>query len=660
MSSRAKRLLLGFLSLLVILLFRVTASSAQSDYTAQLYPPDMDDFPYLTAYLDVHDPGGEFVHGLTVKDIAIQENDVQLPANSLLEKKPGVQFVVAITPGSSFDIRDGTGTSRYGYLLNSLLAGTWAAQPPGVDDFSLLTMGGPQLTHSSDPADLRSALEAYIPDGSNANPNLEALAAALQVASDPTPRPGMERAILYITPPQSAEISLGLQSIIASAGQQNIHIFVWLVAAPESFSAPEIDLLRNLADQTHASFLAFSHDEPLPDLESILEPLRYVYQVGYDSRISASGSQNIAALVTVGGSQITSPSQAFELEILPPNVEIIDPPSIIRRQFDIPPTSSTSGQVAGLLPQEQVINIQVTYPDGHIRPLNRTSLYVDGAVAAENTTAPFGQFIWDLSPYTQDVTSTLYVEASDTLGMVGKSADISVRLTVPSTTQEVAAVVSQKRLLVIGITIFISATILVLVLVLGGRIHPKPYPGQVRSPVRLPEKPHASGYRERLRQLKDPVTQPVKISSFLPAKTRSIIKSWGKWLPWQKPPEQPASVLAYLMPLVGADEPTLPNSLQITADQVTLGTDVHKAGLIINDPSIEGVHAVLKRQGKSFRITDAGSVAGTWVNYSQVPSSGVLLKHADIIHLGRIVFRFNLPGPPVLHKITITPLERDK
>ena len=67
----------------------------------------------------------------------------------------------------------------------------------------------------------------------------------------------MERAILFITPPQETDVSLGLQSIISSANQQNIHIFVWLVAAPEVFELPEIDQLRNLADQTHGIFFCF-------------------------------------------------------------------------------------------------------------------------------------------------------------------------------------------------------------------------------------------------------------------------------------------------------------------------------------------------------------------------------------------------------------------
>ena len=231
---------------------------AENAFSAALSVPDAGDFPHMTAYLDVHDPTGSFVHGLSSGDVTMQENDLQIPITELQEQKPGVQFIIAITPGETFTIRDSQGISRYEYLLQGILAGTWMDQPAGVDDLSLLTRGGPQLVHTTDPKLLQSSLETYKPDDPNAVPNLEVLASALQLALDPTTRPGMERAILFITPPQPEEVSLGLQSIIASALQQNIHIFVWMVASQEVFELPEMEQLRKLAEETRSTFFAFS------------------------------------------------------------------------------------------------------------------------------------------------------------------------------------------------------------------------------------------------------------------------------------------------------------------------------------------------------------------------------------------------------------------
>ncbi len=657
MSGQPERLLSIILTLLIILIVCVGSSSAQADITALLTTPDTTNFPQLTAYLDVYDPSGGFVHGLTPQDVTIQENGVSVPVSQLEEQRVGVQFVIAITPGASFTIRDSLGHTRYEYLLQGLLAGTWVSQPSGLDDFSLITMGGPQLTHSSSPVSLHSALESFKSDDPNAIPSLEVLASALQVASDPTLRPGMERAILLITPPQETDVSLGLQSIIASASQQKVHIFVWLVAAPEVFDLPEIDLLRNLAVQTQAAFFAFSHDETIPDLETLLEPLRHVYQLSYDSQIATAGIQQVAAQLNIGTELITTPPQSFEINLRSPAPTILNPPTEVARSFSSQPTPGTSNVATDLLPVEQVLTIQVAYPDGHERPIALTRLYVDGKIAAENTSPPYDQFIWDLRPYTKDGVHTLTVEATDNLGLVGTSAVSSVKIIVPTTTQGVVVAISQKRSLIIGVTVVMSASILVLVLIVGGRIRPKPHPGQVRPLAGSTEKTRPAGYRERLRQSKDPVTQPVKITSSSQMRVKAPGKSWRERLPWLTRKEKPIPAMAYLIPLVGSDEPTLPAVLQITNHDMTLGSDSHQAGLVIADRSIEAVHARIQQIDKTFLITDMGSGAGTWVNYEQVTSPGTSLEHMDIIHLGRIGFRFKLSEPGPLPKITVTPLE---
>jgi hypothetical protein len=657
MSGHSGRLFSIILALLITFIVCVGNSSAQDAFIATLTTPDISNFPHLTAYLDVHDPTGEFVHGLTPQDVSLLENGVSVPVSGLDEQKLGVQLVIAITPGASFTIRDTLGISRYEYLLQGLLAGSWVNQPSGVDDFSLLTLGGPQLTHSSNPVSLHSALETYKPDETNAIPSLEVLASALQVASDPTIRPGMERAILFITPPQESDISLGLKSIISSASQQNIHIYVWLVAASDVFNLPEIDQLRNLADQTHAAFFAFSHDETVPDMETLLDPLRYVYQLRYDSQINTTGPQQVAAQLTMSAEVITTPAQSFEVNLQPPVPTILNLPASIVRTFANQPTPGSISVNGDLLPVEQVLNLQVVFPDGYERSIASTRLYVDDVIAVENTSPPFDQFVWDLRPYTQQGVHNLKVEVTDNLGMVGMSGEASVKITVPTTTQGMLVVVTEKRSLIVGVTVIVSASIVILVLIVGGRIRPKPHPGQVTQSAVSSEKTKPSGYRQRVRQRKDPVTQPVKIASSSSLRVKAPIKSWRERLPWFKQKEQPSPAMAYLIPLVGSDEPTLPAPLQVIGEDIVLGSDPHQASLVITDPSIEAVHARIHHSEKTFLITDAGSKAGTWVNYEQITPSGTYLEHMDIIHLGMIGFRFKLSEPGQLRKVVVTPLE---
>jgi predicted component of type VI protein secretion system len=61
------------------------------------------------------------------------------------------------------------------------------------------------------------------------------------------------------------------------------------------------------------------------------------------------------------------------------------------------------------------------------------------------------------------------------------------------------------------------------------------------------------------------------------------------------------------------------------------------------------MHARLIRQADGdYLLRDQGSVAGTWVNYDLIPSEGRRLRNGDLVQLGRVEFRFQLPGkhPP--------------
>jgi len=68
---------------------------------------------------------------------------------------------------------------------------------------------------------------------------------------------------------------------------------------------------------------------------------------------------------------------------------------------------------------------------------------------------------------------------------------------------------------------------------------------------------------------------------------------------------------------------------------------------VLDDPSISPLHARIKQaRDGSFIIYDHGSIAGTWVNYEPVTREGRRLAHGDRIHLGQLMYRFDLQQPP--------------
>jgi predicted component of type VI protein secretion system len=99
--------------------------------------------------------------------------------------------------------------------------------------------------------------------------------------------------------------------------------------------------------------------------------------------------------------------------------------------------------------------------------------------------------------------------------------------------------------------------------------------------------------------------------------------------------------------------------LPINADEIVFGRDPALCTWVIDDPSLEAIHARLRREGETFRLLDEGTTAGTWINYSPVPETGALLEHSDLIHIGRASFRFILRSSGKTRKPVIyTPEQR--
>ena len=55
---------------------------------------------------------------------------------------------------------------------------------------------------------------------------------------------------------------------------------------------------------------------------------------------------------------------------------------------------------------------------------------------------------------------------------------------------------------------------------------------------------------------------------------------------------------------------------------------------------------ITQTEGGDFFVVDAGTIAGTWVNFEPVGREAHLLRHGDVLHFGQLVFRFELVNPP--------------
>lgn len=626
-----------FRFLLTISLFAATGSfvHAQTAAYAEIARIEAEAFPKVAALVDVYDAEGEFIAGLKPSDITVYEDGQERQANAVRELSVPLQLVVAVNPGPPLAIRDSNGISRFERAVEAL--GGWADSQPedSRDDLSLVSLSGSLINHAR-VDDWFVSLNAFKPDFRNSTPNLQTLSIALDTVNAPTPEPGMKRAVLFITPRmENPNIDNAVAPLIQRAVDSKVRVFVWFIDAEEFNVSPSANAFRMLAQQTDGAFFSFSRAETFPDLNSYFASLRHVYEVTYTSSLTTSGEHTLGFYITAQDTTIPALDRTFSIDVQPPNPIFVSPPLQITRQ---PPADDPYNREV-LEPSQQVIEIIVEFPDGHRRGLRRTTLYVDGQVAAENTREPFDRFVWDYSAFTESGQHQITVEAEDVLGLTKSSIGIPVRFTVIHAPSGVEAFLAQySSQLVMGSLIFAGFALLLIL---------------VRSRVRnLPE----TRRRRDRRAKEDPLTQPVPalteppVSATKKAKSQPRFNWMGSWK--NRVPSAPA----YLVRLTNGGEPASAAPIPILEKDMTFGTDPVQSLHVLDDPSISPLHARIKQTGEgTFMLMDHGSVAGTWVNYEAVTREGVRLKHGDRIHLGRMQYRFDLNQPPAESEPKVIP-----
>lgn len=625
--------------------FLPASAGAQTTSSAALTPPQTENFPEISAYLTVYDDLGDFVHGLEVQDVRVVEDDRRISVDTLSELHPGVQFVLAVNLGRSFAIQDANAISRYDIILQALQQWSNTHLVETQDDLSLLISDGFEVLHLDNAEDLLNGLLENQTDPRTATPSLDVLARAIDVASEPTVRAGMGRAILFLTPPADRQGIAALQSLTSRAQSMGVHVFVWMISSPEDFTSQGADQLTELANQTGGEFFGFSAQENIPNPDNYLESLRHVYTLSYSSRLTSDDEHQLSVIITKDELNITSAPQTFELSVQAPNPIFVSPPLQILRQ-DPSKKVAELDDFSAYQPKQQQLEVLIEFPDGHSRPLLRTTLYVDGEIADENTKQPFNFFTWDVSDYTTSSTHLLRVEVVDELGLSGVSIETPIQVVVQPQPRDILATLSRNAPLIAGIFVLISGVIVLLILIVGGRIRPS-VTGRLRKPARLSN-------RQRSQDDKDPVTQPIPEET---ARTRLQLPNWVNRLSWPQR-RKPARAPAFLEPLDDQEQSDPFELIPIMTAEITFGRDASLATLKLSDPSVDDLHARLRRDSEGeYTLVDEDSTAGTWVNYTPISTQGIRLKHGDTIHIGRVAFRFKLSAQKEQPKPIIIPLE---
>jgi hypothetical protein len=600
---------------------------AQTDAHAEIASIDAQDFPQISALVDIYDSSGQFVAGLRTDDLTVYEDGQPRPMDTLTESATPVQIVVAINPGPGLAVRDGNAVQRFTRAVEALSQWVGAQPDDSRDDLSLVSLSGSLITHANI-KDWFVSLDSFKPDFRNTTPNLQTLSIALDTVNAAVSQPGMKRAILFITPHMDdPDIDNTIAPMIQAALDSKVRVFVWFVDAEEYFVTASANAFKSLALQTGGTFFAFSGKEAFPDLDLSLTPLRHTYMLTYTSSLSTSGEHSLGVQVESSQGTLLALDKNFSVDIQPPNPIFISPSLQITRQ----PPADDPYNAELLLPAEKVIEIIIEFPDGHPRELKQTSLYVDGQLVSENTSEPFEKFVWDLSSYEKSGQHEIIVKAEDVLGLQKSSMGIPITLTVMQPPRGIQALLARYRSYLVLGAIGLAGLAL-LVILLRGKIGGELFKGR----------------RATRKRFEDPLTQPVVALTEPPVSATKKSKTEPRRAGWlQAKPNRVAEAPAYLIRLTNGGEPASVSPIPVAEKEMTFGTDPVQSMRVLDDLSISPLHARIKQTGDGgFIIYDHGSVAGTWVNYEPVPRDGCRLAHGDTIHFGQLFYRFDLNRPP--------------
>lgn len=634
---------LGQLGLRIVLaalfLFFPAQVLAQNGAQVHLYQPETSHFPTITVNFETYDAAGSFITGLAPGDVSVLEDGTPHAASELNQIQPGLQITLALNTGPSLAYTYNN-VSRFEQVRKVLVdwadsqpapATTSASRLEGPDDFNLISTGSGLGTHLSDPKVLAQSLAGYKPDLMRNQPSLASLIQALDMATDPLHRPMMKRAILYVTPMLPDSALQALPNLADRANQLGIRVFVWLVLPNPVGDNAVTKALKDMAAHTGGQFFTYSGSEPFPDFNALLQPLRYYYQLTYASTIKQSGAHQISLSLDQAGQKLTSSDQVFTLNVQAPNPIFLDPPADIQRswvtaQGTNAANSGSQRQGASLEPQNLQLQLLIEFPDGFQRTLKAVRFYVDNQLVSSLTSPPFDRLVWPLANYTSTANHTLRVEVEDQLGLVRSSIETPVEVTVAQPPGlaglHLFGVDASQLLLPVG------GGLAALAVVVGGA-------WLVRR-------------RSQLKGKSNPTPQPSRPRRRLPMPVP---------LPVRRVPPQ-ANAEARLMRISESGHVLPGSAIPLAYPEITIGRDPKKAAFVLESASVDALHARLVHSPEGeFRVYDAGSVAGTWVNYTLVTESGACLEHGDLLQIGREAFRFELNHPAPGRVAQVSPME---
>ena len=589
------------LCLISALLVQPILPAGGQESTPRVVTEDLDtrEFPKLTLSFKI--PGGlQQNTSLSASQVVVIENENQVPVDSLESEYVGVHFGLVINPERTLVLTYASGYSNYDRMLTAMRELGSDLTPVTGDVYSLFINPGIHYDQLENYTEWKNALEGYKENQRQMTSSLQSLESAIQqLTSSPQTK---ETVLVFMTPYiETADIPV-LTALIQQAGEAGIPVHIWMTAAPVLIGSAYQTDLQTVCETWEGSLTILSGSQIPPNPRDYLKGKGYRYTISWESQIRSGSTQQISLRLTPPGEDVlTSAVGNVALEVLPISLSFSNMPeqlTVTMRDDEL------------IEPAQLAIQAAIEFPDGFPREILSTSLYANGKLVQQHNEAPFGDFLLDLSTYRDQAKLSLQLSLKDALAFETRSEMKYVEVTWSDPTASQPKSLTSNLWLWLGLGVVALGLLAVIFL-----------------PTRLKRKK----------------VKPASLESSAPS------------APTTRPePESHVPVRTYgsLIKLDRDNTPCAEKPLLLLKEITLIGTDPQLANLVLNDDALEPLHAEIHAflDGRT-RLTDFHTTAGTYVNFEAVDTKGVEIHHGDILHFGRLSYRFNSPSRVTSPKI---------
>ncbi|MBN1315427.1 MAG: FHA domain-containing protein [Anaerolineales bacterium] len=647
MNSRSK-IVLTIILLAAILLpaWQSELLLAQGQVSEVVIPQgkvDYTNFPSVTIKAIVSDDTRSRVEGLTEADFTLREDGQTVPF-VLSEEEMGIQVVFVLDASANTRQNGASGYTRleegkqviYNFAENhmadffdqiAVLAPKSSTEiqkvaplPDDPDDFTPFTNTVSDGTYLYD-----------IPQGVSNTPLNDLVSGALKMLESSASE--LHRAVVVISDGIDVISDREVADIVRTANSLNVPIYTIIFGPTSNWGGQAESNMKRLSLDSHGAHYQLSAQTRKPEaIDSIIEETmtslyekldsqRDQYVLTYSSGIFSAGSHEIS--LDVGGK---STKTSMSINVRPPQVTILQPAAgiTIDRITDDPGIL-----VQDIEPRTQVVDFEVSWPDGFQREITHVDLLVDGVAVTDACIPPCNQIIWNLTSLGSG-SHSIRVRVRDQQGQEAESVEVPLNITIVTPTPVPTAT-------------------------------PTPYPTPTPMPAPLACEDQFTGMTRIVRCNPEiwslaaliialfalllavfVVRRRPQVISSVVNKVKEITEPFFLDRDRARSARETKAVLVILE----GDDPSR-KPIELVGDNIRIGRDEALAQVVLNDRSVSRLHARISEEGDRkggarFMLYDEGSTSGTYVNYEPVGINGQWLQHDDIVNLGRVRMQFKL------------------